>query len=60
MRDALLIASADRAGDHIVVVGSLAVAVAVAALVFGVARLVKRRFGQTHAADGAEADREER
>ncbi len=38
-----LIASIDRAGDHVVVVGVLAVVAAVVGLVYGLVRLVGKR-----------------
>jgi hypothetical protein len=43
-----LIASIDRAGDHVFVVGGLAVIAVVAGLVYGLVQLVgKRRAGRT-------------
>lgn len=57
MSQALVIASADRAGDHIVVLGALVVSAAIGALIYGLVRLVKRRSGGTQFDHGAESDR---
>jgi len=47
-----LIASIDRAGDHVVVVGVLALVAAVVGLVYGLAQLVgKRRTDRAHFGD---------
>jgi hypothetical protein len=47
-----LIASIERAGDHVVVVGVLALVAAVAAIVYWLVQLVsKRRVGRPHPDD---------
>lgn len=47
-----LIASIDRAGDHVVVVGVLVLAAAVAALVYWLVQLVGKRRGGRPRPDG--------
>lgn len=59
MSYALVLASADRAGDHLVIFGALVATAAVGALVYGLVRLVKRRSGSTQSTQGTEADCEE-
>lgn len=56
MTQALLLASIDRAGDHAVVVGGLAVAAALGGLVYWLVQLAdKRRAGRTPRGDGSDS-----
>jgi hypothetical protein len=53
-----VIASIDRAGDHVVVVGVLAVVAALAALVYGLVQLVgKSRVGRSQPDDDSASAR---
>ncbi len=57
MASGLLIASIDRAGDHVAVLGVLVLIAAVGGLIYGLVHLLKSRTGSTPSDRGPEPPR---